>query len=119
LDAQFMNMRFRAHQIVRLTEFASTELHATLLTRAVACAFEVAHSAVKRAQLRGYDDPLAQGRHYELTADAEQQLMDRITVKTANNVAVNRTERLYECNERFGKSLTRGWVNSFLTRQGE
>jgi hypothetical protein len=29
LDAQFMNARFRAHQIVRLIEFASTELHIT------------------------------------------------------------------------------------------
>jgi hypothetical protein len=71
LDAQFMNARFRAHHIVRLIEFASTELHITLSARVVARAFEVGHSAVKREQLRGHDDPPAWGRHHELAADAE------------------------------------------------
>jgi hypothetical protein len=32
-DAQFMNARFQAHQIVRLIEFASTELQITLSAR--------------------------------------------------------------------------------------
>jgi hypothetical protein len=49
LDAQFMNARLRAHQIVQLIEFASTELHITLSVRAVARAFEVCHSVVKYA----------------------------------------------------------------------
>jgi hypothetical protein len=56
LYVEFMNARFRVHQIVRLIEFASTELHITLSARSVARAFEVGHSAVKHAQLRGYDD---------------------------------------------------------------
>jgi transposase len=116
LNAQLMNTRFRAYQIVRLIELASTELHITLSARAIAHAFEARHSAVKRTQLRGYDDPPARGRHHELSADAEQQLLAWITAKAANKVAVNRTELLQECNERFGKSITRGWVDSFLTR---
>jgi hypothetical protein len=33
--------------------------------------------------------------------------VDRITAKAANNGAVNLTELLDECNERFGKSITR------------
>jgi hypothetical protein len=41
-------------------EFASTELYITLSTRAVAHAFEVGHSAMKRSQLRGYDNPPAE-----------------------------------------------------------
>jgi hypothetical protein len=48
-DVQFMNARCRAHQIFRLIEFASTELHITLSARVVARAFEVGHSALKRA----------------------------------------------------------------------
>jgi hypothetical protein len=86
---------------------------------AVARAFEVGHSAVKGAQLRGYDDPPARGRHHELAADAEQQLVNWISAKAANNVAVNRTELLHERNERFGKSITREWVDFFLTRHAE
>jgi hypothetical protein len=59
LDAQFMNTRFRAHHIVRLIEFVYTDLHITSSVRAVARVFEVGHSAVKRPQLRGCDDPPA------------------------------------------------------------
>jgi hypothetical protein len=114
-----MNTHFRAHEIVLLIEFASTELHISFSTRAVARVFEVGHSAVKRAQLRGYDHPPARGRHYELAADAEQQLVNWTTAKAANSVAVNRTEFLHKCNERFGKIITRGWVDSFLTRHAK
>jgi hypothetical protein len=111
-----MNTRFRAHQIVRLIEFTSTKLQITLSATAVACAFEVGHSVVKRAHVWGYDNHLARGRPHELATDAEQQPVDWITVTVANNVAVNRTELLHKCNERFGKSITKGWVDSFLTR---
>jgi hypothetical protein len=45
--------------------------------------------------------------------------VDWIAAKAANNVAVHRTELLHKCNERFGKSITRGWVGSFLTRHAE
>jgi hypothetical protein len=74
---------------------------------------------VKRAEPRGYDDPLTRGRHHELAADTGQQLMDWITAKAANNVAVNHTEFLHECDERAEKSITRGWVDYFLTRHAE
>jgi hypothetical protein len=46
-----MSAQFRAHQIVRLLEFASVELHIALSLKPVACAFEVSHSEIKRAQL--------------------------------------------------------------------
>jgi hypothetical protein len=36
-----MNTSFRAHQIVRLIEFASNELLITLSARAIACVFEI------------------------------------------------------------------------------
>jgi hypothetical protein len=45
--------------------------------------------------------------------------VDWITAKAANNGAVNRTELLHECNKRFGRSITRGWVDSFLTRHAK
>jgi hypothetical protein len=34
-------------------------------------------------------------------------------------MAVNKTELLHECNERFGKKITRGWVDSFVKRHNE
>jgi hypothetical protein len=119
LDPKFMNARFRAHQIVRLMEFASLKLHTKLSISSVARAFEVSHSAVSRANFRGYQDPPGRGRHHELDPDAEQQMIDWIAKKAANHTAVNRTELLHECIERFGKSITRGWIDSFVTRHSE
>jgi hypothetical protein len=76
LDETFMNATFRAHQIVRLYEFASTDLHITLSTRTVTRAFNISHSAVTRAKLRGYEDPPARGRHHEFSPDCEAEIVE-------------------------------------------
>jgi hypothetical protein len=102
LDDRSMNARYRAYQIVRLFEFALTRLHIELSARAAAWAFEINHTVVARAELRGYDDPPVRGRHYELSADYEQELVEWLADKAANHRAVNRTELLHECTERFG-----------------
>jgi hypothetical protein len=51
LGDQFTNARYRAHQIVHLFEFASTQLRIELSARAVGRAFEVSHTVVARAEL--------------------------------------------------------------------
>jgi hypothetical protein len=55
-----MTTRFRADQIVRLSEFASSKFHIDLATRALARAFEISHSAMTLAKLRGYEGPLGE-----------------------------------------------------------
>jgi transposase len=119
LDPVFMSAQFRVYQIVRLLEFASTELDIALSSRSVARAFGISHSAIKRAKLRGYEDPPGRGRHCEIEAEPEQELIDWIANKAVNNMAVNKTELFHECNERFGKKITRGWVDSFVKRHSE
>jgi hypothetical protein len=114
-----MKARCRAHQIVRLFEFASTQLCIKLSARAVARAFEVSHTVVARAELGSYGDPPVRGRHHELSADCEQELVEWHANKAANHRAVNRTELLHECIERFGKNTTRGWVDCFITRHAQ
>jgi hypothetical protein len=99
LDDQFMNARYRAHQILRLFEFASTQLHIEPSPRAVARAFEVGRMVVARAELRGYDDPPARRCHRELSADYERELVEWLASKAANHRAVNRTELLHEFTE--------------------
>jgi hypothetical protein len=48
LDDQYIWASFRAHQMVRLIDFASTELHIVFCARSVVLAFKVDHSAVMR-----------------------------------------------------------------------
>jgi hypothetical protein len=116
LDRVFMSAPFRAHRIVRFFEFAPNVLHIPLTIREVARAFETDHSVVKRAQIRGYEEPPARGRHRELKGELERELVEWITNKASDNKAVNRMELLHDCVDRLGKHITRGWVDSFLTR---
>jgi hypothetical protein len=108
LDHQFMTTGFRAHQIIRLIKFASIKFHIDFATRALACGFDIRYSAVTRAKLRGYEDRPGRGRHHEFAIESEQALVDWLTGKATNHMAMNRSELLYECNERFGRSITRG-----------
>jgi hypothetical protein len=102
-----MNATFRAHHIVPLHEWASTDQHMTLSARGIARAFNVSHSAVTRAKLRDYEDPPTRGRHHEFSPDCKADIVEWLAKKAANNTAVNRTELLNECIERFGKNITR------------
>jgi hypothetical protein len=85
LDNRFINARYRAHQIVRLFEFASTRLHIELSALAVARAFEISPTVVARAELRDYDDPPARGRDREPSADCEQELVEWLANKATNH----------------------------------
>jgi hypothetical protein len=114
-----MSSRFRGHQIVSLLEFASIKPHIALSSRSIAPTFEVSHSAIARTKLRGYEDLPRRWRDHQLDADSEQELIDWIANKATNNTAVNKTQLLHECNERLGKKITRGWVDSLVTCHAE
>jgi transposase len=102
--------------MVRLMEFSSTKLRLNLSIRSVARVFNITHCAVKRALLRGYEDPPGGGRHRELSPEDKHAPVEWISKKTHNSTAVTRTELLNYCIVTFGTAVTRGWANSFLSR---
>jgi hypothetical protein len=85
----------------------------------IARAFDIKHSAVRRAALRGYEDPSGPGRRRALDPDSERGFIAWITQKAADNTATTKTELLPESVARLGTSITRGWVDSFLTRHAD
>jgi len=116
VDQTFMSAQLRQHQIVRLMEFGHETFNRALEKRDVARAFHVNPEVVRRALKRGYSIPSARGRHPQLSDDIESELLIWIQQKAENKKAVNRTELLHHCNERYEQSITRGWVDSFVTR---
>jgi hypothetical protein len=102
--------------MVRLMEFSSTELHLNFSIRLVTRAFNIAHWAVKRALLRGYEDPPGRGRYRELSPEDEHALVEWIAKNAHHNAVVTRTESLNYCIATFGTAVTRAWVDSFLFR---
>jgi hypothetical protein len=97
-------------------EFSSTELHLKLSIRSVARAFNIAHCRVNCALLPGHEDLPGRGRHRELSPEDEHALVERIAKKVHNNTAVTRPELLNYYIATFGAAVTRGWVDSFLSR---
>jgi hypothetical protein len=103
-----VNTRYRAHQMVRLMELSSTELHFNLSIQSVARAFNIAHCAVKRALLHGYIDPPGRGRYQELSPEDEHAPVEWIAKKAHNNTAVIWTQLLNYSIATFGTAVTRG-----------
>jgi hypothetical protein len=113
LDPQFVNAGYYAHEILSLVEFSSTELD---LKPFITGAFNIDHSAVKQALLRGYEDSPGRGRHRELSPEIEHVLVASVAKKAYDNKAVNRTELLNYSITNFRTAITRGSVDSFMSR---
>jgi hypothetical protein len=114
LDNNFVNARFRAHQIYYLYTFRLNRLHRRLVVKVIARAFDVQLKDVRHALEKGETIPKTRGKYPALEVDTEQHLIDWITKNAQNHTAVIRTELLHDCGETFGAAVTPGWVDSFL-----
>jgi hypothetical protein len=114
LDNNFVNARFRAHQICHLHIFGLNGLHKRLVVKAIARAFDVQSKDVRHTLEKGETIPKGREEHPALEVDTEQYLIDWITKNAQNHTTVNRPELFHYCDETFGAAVTPGWVNSFL-----
>jgi hypothetical protein len=116
LDNNFVNARFRAHQIYYLHTFGLNRLYRRLAVKAIARAFDVQPKDARHALEKSEAIPKGSGEHPALEVDTEQHLIAWITKNAQNHTAINRTELLHYCGETFGAAVTPGWVDSFLFR---
>jgi hypothetical protein len=79
LDNNFVNARFRAHQIDYLHTFGLNKLHRRLAVKVIACAFDVPPKDVRHALEKGETIPTRRGEHPVLEVDTGQHLIDWIT----------------------------------------
>jgi hypothetical protein len=116
LDSNFVNARFRAHQIYYLHALRLNKLHTRLAVTAIAYAFDVQPKDVRHTLEKGEIIPKGRGEHLALEVDTEQHPIDWITKNVQDHTAVNRTELLHYCAETFGAAVAPRWVDSFLFR---
>jgi hypothetical protein len=86
LDSNFVNARFRAHQIYYLHIFGLNRLYRRLAVKAVARAFDVQPKAVRHALEKGETIPKGRAEHPALEVDTEQHLTDWITKNVQNHM---------------------------------
>jgi hypothetical protein len=114
LDRNFVNARFRVHQIYYVHTFGLNRLHRRLAVKAIARAFDVQPKDFRHALDKGGTIPKGRGEHPALEVDTEQHLVDWITKTAQKHTAVNQTEPFHCCSETFGTVITPGSVRFFF-----
>jgi hypothetical protein len=76
LESNFVNARFRAHQIYHLYTFALNKFHKRLAVKLIARAFDVRPKDVRHALEKGDTIPRGRGEHPAFEEGIEQQLID-------------------------------------------
>jgi hypothetical protein len=71
---------------------------------------------VKRSLKNGLEPSKPCDRHPALADDAEADILAWIQHQAEKFQPSTRTDILHYCVSKFGKSITRGWVDSFLIR---
>jgi hypothetical protein len=76
LDSNFVNARFRPHQIYYLHVFGLNRLHRRLAVKVISRVFDVQPKDVRHALEKSETIPKGRGEHPALEVDTEQRLID-------------------------------------------
>jgi hypothetical protein len=94
-DSNFVNARFRAHQIYSLHTFGLNKLHRRLAVKPIGRGFDVQPKDARHALEKGKTIPKRRGEHPALEVDTKQHLIDWVIKNAQNHTVVNRTEPLH------------------------
>jgi hypothetical protein len=81
--------------------------------------FDCHATRVKAALANGFEGPKSRGRHLAFDEDSEQEILSWIEERAEKFRPVTRTEILHYCEVKYSRSVTRGWVDSFVLRDGD
>ena len=114
--AEFRELRFRAHQIFYLVNWARTERRTEISIGSLMRAFNCSRSAVHSALANGLSPPKSRGRHLTVDAESDANILAWIKKQAEKNAAVTRTDIKNYCHEVCRLEVSRGWVDSFILR---
>jgi hypothetical protein len=112
----FPAQEFRSHQICFLNEWSRETLGRELRISELCTIFDLTERTVRRALLRGPEDPNPPGRHRALSPDVESDLITLVIGAFRSGNPLNNKELLKTVRERYDPKLTKGWVHAFVGR---
>jgi hypothetical protein len=115
-DTELPNLQFRAQQIFYIVDWARTHLEIDPTIGSLERAFNCSRHAIHSALANGLSEPRSRGRHLAVNAESEANILAWITSQAEKNAAVTRTEIMNYCREVCKIAVTRGWVDSFISR---
>jgi hypothetical protein len=110
----FPGLQFQSHQLFTGHQFTLRELGTETSIGSVKRVFNCPRASMKNAQRNGLQPPKQRGRHNVMPDDSEAHILAWIQHQAEKSQASTRTDIFYYCSGKFGKAITRGWVDSFL-----
>jgi hypothetical protein len=71
------------------------------------------------ALANGFEEPKSRGRHFPFDDHSEKEIMSLIEKRPEKCRPVTRTDILHYCEVKYFRSVTRGWMCSFVLRHGD
>jgi hypothetical protein len=115
-DENFRTLQYRCHQIFSVHDFLVSQLQIPVSISALAAGFGCSRDPVKKVLLHGLELPETRGRHLALSDKVEQEFTNRIEANAAKSRVVTSRDMREHVMTQYSLSVTRGWVNSFMSR---
>jgi hypothetical protein len=112
----FGELQYRSHQIYFVHDFALRNGNPELSPRQLSRAFGCSLTRVKAALNNGLNDPKVRDRHFAFNDNSDVQILDCIQRQAEKYAPVTRTDLKSYCEATYSRSISRGWVDSFILR---
>jgi hypothetical protein len=118
-DRVFAELRFRSHQIYFVADFAQCECHQELSVWQLAQLFDCKSDRFKAALANRLEDRKVRDRHLAFDEISETEILDWILAQIYKCRSTTSANLQHYCEVKCSRSISRGWVNSFILRHQE
>jgi hypothetical protein len=115
-EPAFCELRYRSHQIYFVHDFAQRNGDRVLSVCQLSRAFGCDAGRVKTALANRLNELKVRGRHFAFDDDSEIELLKCIQSQAEKYESVTRTDLWDYCEAKYSRSISRGWIDSFILR---
>ena len=118
-DQEFNQLLYKNHQLCYLAQYATKFDDIKLSFNQLAVIFSMNARTVSRSLAKGPQDPKPKGRHSSLDPNIENSIVEEIINRSNSNNSMTPLNILTFVQEKYGLSLSRGWLNQFFLRHND
>jgi hypothetical protein len=118
-EPAFGELKYRSHQIYFVHDFAQRNSNRVLSVRQLSRAFGYDAGRVKTVLANGLNELKVRDRRFTFDDDSEIEILECIQNQTEKYEPVTRTDLWHYCEAKYSRSISRGWIDSFILRHRE
>jgi hypothetical protein len=118
-EPSFGDLLYRSHQICFVADAAQETAGQQLSVDQLARPFECRPARSKAALANGFEKLKSRGRYSAFKDDSESEILAWTEAQAEKDRPVTRTDLRHSCQTKYFLVVTRGWVESFILRDGD